>query len=84
MITVTDANHGDVFTCIADNTISSQRTLFLYVTIFAYEHRNQLTVFNSCNMKVSVVYLTVFINSYSYSYTPLVLCDFLADFSAQL
>ena len=25
MITVTDANDGDVFTCIANNTISSQR-----------------------------------------------------------
>ena len=25
MITVTDANHGDIFICIADNTVSSQR-----------------------------------------------------------
>ena len=25
MITITDVNDGDVFTCIADNTISSQR-----------------------------------------------------------
>ena len=41
MIIVTDANHGDVFTCVADNTISSQEkelTLLLYTTIFAYEH----------------------------------------------
>ena len=42
MIKVTDADDGDVFTCVAENNFGSYRKetniIFVNLIIFAYEH----------------------------------------------